>query len=373
MKYFETFAGVGGIGLGFPKEWKLVGTSEWDKYASQVLKYHNPNIRNYGDISKINWSEVPDFDVLTGGSPCQDFSIAGKRRGLAGAKSSLAWEFIRGLRSKKPKYFIWENVKGVMSSRSGWDFANILTAFSESGYSLWWQVLNSKDFGVPQNRERIFVIGFRDGSPKEVLFKRENEEVYSRPDSDEEEIHDITQTITTQSGRNATGSYIASTLTARQFASWGGNFIKQINQPKHSNNRVYAEEGISPALNTMQGGNRQPKIRVTKDGFHLARQDKKHSSIQGTHVTYPEGKSHALGTQHIPMTMQEDIRRLTPLECERLMSWPDNHTKYGINENGEVVEISDSQRYKMCGNGVVSSRRHEHPRNVEWGQGCVRR
>src|SRR3990167_8063795 len=171
MKHFSMFSGVEGIGMGLPPEWELVGLSEWDKYASQVLKYHYPNVKNHGDCTKIDWNEVPDFDLLTGGSPCQDFSIAGKRRGLKGAKSALAWEYIRCLRAKQPRYFIWENVKGVMSSRGGWDFANLLCAFSESGYSLWWQVLNAKDFGVPQNRERIFVIGFREGSPKEVFFE----------------------------------------------------------------------------------------------------------------------------------------------------------------------------------------------------------
>ncbi len=407
MKYFETFAGVEGIGLGLPKKWQCIGLSEWDKYASMVLKYHNPNITNYGDISSINWKQVPDFDLLTGGSPCQDFSIAGKRRGLAGAKSSLAWEFIRALREKQPGHFIWENVKGVLSSRGGWDFANLISAFSESGYDLWWQVLNAKDFGVPQNRERIFVIGTRSdiGSPKEVLFVRENESLYPESNALEEEVHDIAQTITTQSGMNATGSYIASTMTARQYASWGGNFIQQLNNPSHSNNRLYSPEGLSPTLNTMKGGNRQSKIRITKDGFHHARGDKKHSSVQGTHVTFEEGKSHALGTAHTPMvlipeatkkgygeatvgdsinlsvlgsstrrgrvgkgvaqtldtgmqqhTLTEDmnIRRLMPIECERLMSWPDNHTKFGINDKGEKVEVSDSQRYIMCGNGVVS-------------------
>ena len=172
MKYFSIFSGVEGFGQGIDGE--PVGFSEIDKYASMVLKYRFPNVKNYGDCITIKWEEVADFDLLVGGSPCQDFSIAGKRRGLAGSRSSLAWEFIRCLRTKKPRYFIWENVKGVMSSRSGWDFANIITAFSESGYSLWWQVLNAKDFGVPQNRERIFVIGFREGSPKEVFFESEN-------------------------------------------------------------------------------------------------------------------------------------------------------------------------------------------------------
>lgn len=175
MKFFETFAGVGGFGIGIQNAdptAACIGFSEIDKYASQVLKYHHPTVKNYGDITKIDWSEVPDFDLLTGGSPCQDFSIAGKRAGIGGERSGLVWEFIRCLEEKKPRYFIWENVKGVLSSRRGFDFGNILTAFSESGHSLWWQVLNAKDFGVPQNRERIFVVGFRDGCPPEVFFER---------------------------------------------------------------------------------------------------------------------------------------------------------------------------------------------------------
>ena len=135
------FSGVGGMDIGFPKDWQCVGFSEIDKYASMVLKYHFPNIKNYGNITTIRTDELPDFDMLAGGSPCQDFSIAGKRRGPAGAKSSLAWEYIRILRDKKPRYFIWENVKGTLSSRNGWDFANLISAFSESGYNLWWQVL----------------------------------------------------------------------------------------------------------------------------------------------------------------------------------------------------------------------------------------
>src|SRR3990167_2313095 len=171
MKCFSLFSGVGGFEQGFPKDWKIAGFSEIDKFSNQVLKYHYPKVKNYGDCVKINYDEVPDFDILVGGSPCQDFSIAGKRAGIAGSKSRLVWEFIRCLREKQPRYFIFENVKGLLSSRGGWDFANILCAFSEEGYSLWWQVLNAKDFGVPQNRERVFVVGcLGNESPKEVFF-----------------------------------------------------------------------------------------------------------------------------------------------------------------------------------------------------------
>lgn len=341
MRTFSTFSGVEGIGQGLPKECETVGFSEIDKYASQVLAYHYPHIKNYGDIGKINWSEVPDFDLLTGGSPCQDFSIAGRRRGLGGTKSSLAWEYIRALREKQPRYFLWENVKGVMSSRSGWDFANLLVAFSESGYSLWYQVLNAKDFGVPQNRERIFVFGVRGESAPEVFFERE-----------------------------------------------GNQQIDQLNAPKHSNDRVYGESGISPTLNTARGGNRQPFIAVAlrnkdrskhqgkdgqkygdyakqyhlepqRDGLSFAVKETAHENYilqrsrgknkGGLHTDAPTLSSNSwVDNNHL--VGGESIRRLTPIECERLMGWPDDWTRYG-----SEGEISDSQRYKMCGNGVVSA------------------
>lgn len=251
MKYFSTFAGVEGIGQGLPEEWECVGFSEFDKYASMVLNYHFPTVKNYGDITKINWDEVPDFDLLTGGSPCQDFSIAGKRRGLAGAKSSFAWEFIRGLRSKKPGYFIWENVKGVMSSRGGWDFANLITAFSESGYSLWWQVLNAKDFGVPQNRERIFVVGFRDGSVPEILF----EHTSTRGDYPEvEEPEQVSKSLTTSSERQdpTAQTYIANSLTTTQ------------SPPSRTQRRAH-ENYIAQTIKTHSGGNQLDDTYIAWD------------------------------------------------------------------------------------------------------------
>jgi len=157
---------------GLGDTFETIGFSEIDKYASAVLKYHWPKIKNYGDITKIDWSKIPDFDLLTGGSPCQDLSIAGKRAGLHGSRSGLFYEYMRAVMEKRPKYFIWENVKGALSSNRGFDFSAVLNEMAEAGYSLWWQVLNAKDFGVPQNRERIFVVGFRDGCPREVFFER---------------------------------------------------------------------------------------------------------------------------------------------------------------------------------------------------------
>lgn len=324
MKYFETFAGVGGFSQAMPDHFECVGMSEIDKYASAVLKYKYPTIRNYGDITKINWKTVPDFDILVGGSPCQDLSVAGKQAGLNGSRSGLFSVYVRALHEKQPDHFIWENVKGALSSNGGRDFATILNAFSEAGYSLWWQVLNAKDFGVPQNRERVFVVGTRIGSPREILFERT---------ADKNTV--VSNTIRT-GGKGSLSKKHA----------WD---LVQINNPKRSRDRVYSQDGIAPTIDTGQGGGRQPFISVpvlTPDRINKRQNGRRFKTDGEEMFTLNTQDRHGVfdGIQ---------IRRLTPLECERLMSWPDNWTKYGIMD-GEKVAISDTQRYKMCGNGVVS-------------------
>jgi DNA (cytosine-5)-methyltransferase 1 len=303
-----------------------IGFSEIDKYASSVLKYHWPNTKNYGDITKINWSEVPDFDLLTGGSPCQDLSIAGKRQGLGGARSGLYFEYMRAVREKRPKYFIWENVKGALSSNNGKDFGIVLNEMAEAGYSLWWQVLNAKDFGVPQNRERIFVVGFRDEPAREIFFERGyNQEVGSK-------VHPCID-----------AHYYKGHSNQRQMME-----IKQLNNPTHSNDRVYGEDGLSPCLNTMQSGNRQPFVCrpvLTPDRLEKRQNGRRFKEDGEPSFTLTSQDKHGV---YLPPR----IRRLTPTECERLMGLPDGWTAKGIIDEKEV-EISDSQRYKLCGNGVV--------------------
>lgn len=399
MKYFSLFSGVGGFEIGIKNAyentkdtiWKTptrlllqskrnctnnstrnsrkrtpfiecIGFSEIDKYANQVLKYQFPKIKNYGDITKINWQEVPDFDLLVGGSPCQDFSIAGKREGILGERSGLVWEFIRCLEEKKPQYFIWENVKGVMSSRRGFDFANIITAFSEAGYSLWWQVLNAKDFGVPQNRERIFIVGFREENPREVFFE---------PAGNEKNNGKFTKALNSSDWRGANRNQGQNLVEITKEASQGyrvydpqGIATNQASQAgglgaktglymvgglqKHQTLR---NDGASPSLTSamgMGGGQTPIVIPVLTPDRLKKRQNGRRFKTNGE-------PSFTLNTQDKHGIFNGSrIRRLTPIECERLMSWPDNWTKYGINEKGEKVEISDTQRYKQCGNGVIS-------------------
>lgn len=280
MKYFSTFSGIGGFELGFPTHFKCVGFSEIDKYANQVYQSHFPNHKPYGDITKINEKELPDFDLLCGGFPCQAFSIAGKRGGFEDTRGTMFFHLARIAKQKQPRLLLFENVKGLLSHDKGRSFETILRTLDEIGYNAEWKVLNSKDFGVPQNRERVFIVGYLRGECRP--------EVFSFGEEPSEDFRRVGEDINYHKGTNTLKK------SRRQ--------LIQINNPTHSNNRVYSPSGLSPTINTMQGGNRQPFI------------------TEGTR-----------------------IRKLTPTECERLQGFPDGWTE----------GLSDTQRYKCLGNAVT--------------------
>jgi DNA (cytosine-5)-methyltransferase 1 len=331
-----------------------VGYSEIDKYAIKVYERHYEH-RNYGDATKINAAELPDFDLLVGGFPCQAFSIAGKRAGFNDTRGTLFFDIARILAEKRPRHLVLENVKGLLSHDGGKTFQTILGVLSDLGYRVEWQVLNSKDFGVPQNRERIYFVGHLGGECSgEVL------PISGTDTKDINKFVDLT--------RRAEGNYRirkdnrAGTLDANYYKGLANQerpgVINQLNQPTHSNDRVYGTDGVSPTLNTMQGGNRQPfvmgKIDRVNQVFEL-----KDTETAGT-LTSTMWKginaSGRTGVKELPK-----IRRLTPLECERLQGFPDDWTKEGINtdtpqKQGIAIDIiSDTQRYKMCGNAVTTN------------------
>lgn len=330
MKYFSSFSGAEGIGLGFPSEWECVGFSEIHKGSSAVLNYHWPNIRNYGDITKIEWASVPDFDLLIGGSPCQDLSVAGKRAGLEGSRSSLFFEYVRALREKRPAYFLWENVAGAFSSNEGWDFAEVQTHLAESGYALWWQLLNAADFGVPQTRTRVLIVGARDGRIPDVLFESQDGGWNNQEGGESQEV---SHSLTTKSGRldPTSQSYIAHSLTTKP------SLPSSTQRRKHENL-------IATTLDTRGGGHHIEQTLIAQN----QRREVREKDIPGS-LTAQQSS-----TQFQAVVDSIGIRRLTPLESERVMSWPDNHTKYGRNQDGTIFELSDAQRYFACGNGVAT-------------------
>jgi len=193
ITYLSTFSGVGGFELGIQQAYEniqrtkgvqqggldrngdlsdargqrmaaeplCIGYSEIDRYAIQTYQKHFPTHHNYGDITSIVAEELPDFDLLVGGFPCPSWSIAGKRGGFEDLRGQLVFDIIRILRGKKPRMFVLENVKGILSHDKGNSMEVICEALCESGYAIDFEVLNSKDFGVPQSRERVFIIGKR--------------------------------------------------------------------------------------------------------------------------------------------------------------------------------------------------------------------
>ena len=163
MKAFSMFSGIGGFELGIQmasKEVEVIGYSEIDKYAIQVYEKHFPGVKNYGDATTIRGDELPQFDILFGGFPCQAFSVAGRRQGfLDRTRGTLFFDIARILNDKRPQIVVLENVKGLLSHDKGNTFQTILGTLAGLGYGVEWQVLNSKDFGVPQNRERVYFVG----------------------------------------------------------------------------------------------------------------------------------------------------------------------------------------------------------------------
>jgi len=294
MKYFSMFSGIGGFENGIERatkgKWKCVGFSEIDKYAIQTYKKHFPNHKNYGDATKINPKELPDFDMLCGGFPCQSFSIAGKRMGFEDTRGTLFFDIARIVKVKRPQYLFLENVKGLLNHDNGRTFTTILTTLDELGYNAEWQVLNSKHFGVPQNRERVFIIGHLRGTSGQEIFpirKGSSKNIKTHiKDKFQKTVYNINGISPTV--REGHGDVIR---------------IIQLNKPKHSTDRLYSTKGISRTIRSSAGG---------------------------------------LGAKTGSYKTKLGIRKLTPIECERLQGFPDN---WSIG--------SDSQRYKQLGNAVT--------------------
>lgn len=171
MKFIDLFSGIGGFSLPLTEiGHECIGFSEIDKYAILIYKKHFPTHECLGDIKSVDPTRLPNFDLIVGGFPCQSFSIAGKRGGFDDTRGTLFFEIARIARIKSPRLLLLENVKGLLSHDGGRTFDTIIRTLDELGYDIQWQVLNSKNFGVPQNRERVFIIGHLRGTARPEIF-----------------------------------------------------------------------------------------------------------------------------------------------------------------------------------------------------------
>ena len=397
MKCFSLFSGIGGFDLALRNlGHETVGACEIDKWARQIYGKQFPNVKIWENATTINPRELPDFDILCAGFPCQAFSLAGKRLGFEDTRGTLFYEIARIAKEKRPRYLFLENVKGLLYHDSGRTFQTIISTFDELGYDLEWQVLNSKYF-VPQNRERIFIIGhIRNGSVRPIFPLGE---VGQLNDGSCQEAQGKGQRIQGQLSSAIDSNYkkgagsrtmivtdpkISGTITSTYYKGWGGDrtMIKLGNtcesHPTSQCNTVYDPDGISPTVNAGTHGysmgyikedktkmiltshtkaNIKQRIQDRENTWTLDTSGKKQGIItvsdsdkDSCRIYSDKGISRTLransggyGSKTGAYEIKERIRMLTPTECERLQGFPDGWTE----------GLSNTQRYKCLGNAVT--------------------
>ena len=312
FKSIDLFAGIGGIRLGFDNAFKddieTVFISEWDKAAQQTYKANfNDNLEIAGDITQIDEKDIPEFDICLAGFPCQAFSLAGKRKGFEDdykgmSRGTLFFDVARICEYHKPKVIFCENVKGLTIHDKGRTFKVIQGTLEELGYTVYHKVLNSKNYGVPQNRERIYVVAFRNDIDSSSF-------VFPDTTDDTKRIKDI--------------------LEAAPIS------------PKYYLSDVYVE--------TL----RQHRARHEAAGNGFGYEIRELDGIAGTIVCGGMGRERNLIVDHRPHSMiptthikgeinKEDIRKMTPREWARLQGFPDSYN----------LTLADTHLYKQFGNSV---------------------
>jgi DNA (cytosine-5)-methyltransferase 1 len=371
IKYIDLFAGIGGFHYGLSrvdtprpsqndsensasdkdelvggqKPYTCVYANDNNKYANAVYARHFIQI-DKRDITKIDAKEIPDHDLLCAGFPCQAFSLSGSRRGFDDTRGTLFFEIARIVKQKQPRYLLLENVKGLLSHGKGQTFLTILATLAELGYDVQWQVLNSKNFGVPQNRERVIIVGHLRGTPRPEVFPIEQDSAKTTKEltynvSQSQRIYDpegLSTTVNALSGGLGakTGLY-----AIRGRKNKRGSYDQKL---EYSGQRANSLTSVS-----------KDNLVIKKHGVLKQRQ---HSNA--IDANYHKGLDNK--GQRTAVANGLTIRRLTPKECERLQGFPDDWTKTGhfeynpgIDETIAVVEISDTQRYKMLGNAVTTN------------------
>ena len=333
INHLDLFSGVGGFSLALQRvvgeeNIGYVGYSDIDKYANQVFKRRFPNAEELGSITDINTDKLPKLDLITFGFPCQDLSIAGKRGGLQANRSGLFFEAMRIVGATKPKYIIFENVKGLFSSNEGQDFDIILRTIAEFGYDGQWQLCNTRWF-LPQNRERIYFVGHIRGRSRPKVFPigegiNGNRKIkFSRKETNEKQ--EGVQDTKNRGGRSLPKSVKSHSL-----------FPRSGNPNQGGTGHLEKEDGTSYCLDT---GNAQAvEIRSA------AIRGRENNSSGNLEIRKDDVANCILKDTNSSIVYKEsNIRRLTPIECERLQGFPDNWTE------GQ----SDTQRYKQMGNAIT--------------------
>ena len=387
MKFLDLFAGIGGFRLGLEQAGHTcVGFVEIDKFARKSYEaiFDTEGEYTEHDINKINTKELLEADIWCFGFPCQDISVAGKQKGFEGNRSSLFFAVTRKLHEledkKKPSYLLIENVKNLLSINSGWDFASLQIELDSLGYDIEWDVLNSKEV-VPQNRERVYIIGHLRGRRTRKVFPiiRQNGET-NKADRAIKQVGNISNSKSfggnPQTGRAYDTNGIAPTLSTMQ----GGGLEPKILDDQGRTKKRLKPLSISPTLRSQSHGN-EPKVinplkRKTNNGWHFEQEVFDEKGIARAlkagggsgnipKLAIPPTLTSAIKMRggQTPMIANRDnlrIRKLTPRECWRLQGFPD----WAFDKAQEVN--SNSQLYKQAGNSVTVPVIYEIAKRMNW-------
>ena len=341
MRFLSLFDGCHMFGLALRRAgFECVGTSEIDTHAANVTRYHYPDTPQLGDVHNVGATRpTGPVDFIVGGFPCQDLSVAGSRLGLAGDRSGLFWKIVRIAREKSPRWLLLENVPGLLSSNGGRDMGAVVGALGELGYGVAWRVLDAQHFGVPQRRRRVFIVGCLGGVRRaaEVLFEPESVRGDSPP---------------SREAREGSSGDVAKCLTAHGQRLDGDTetfVVADTVQITSKTNRANPKQGdpapseVSPCLDTHGRGSIATGVVLS------GRASDSPAALTGAVSSTVRASQGGQDKPHV-LTFG-GVRRLMPIECERLQGLPDDWTRYGRKADGEVYDVSDSARYKMIGNG----------------------
>lgn len=347
LRYLSLFSGIGGFDLGFDRAgMTCAGQVEYDEKARGVLARHWPDTPRLNDVREVKGDEFGTIDLICGGFPCQDVSVAGRRAGLAGERSGLWFEFHRLIDSVKPGTVVIENVPGLLSSHGGQDFAVILRGLVKCGYGVAWRILDAQYFGVAQRRRRVFIVGsLGDGRAAEILFECEGGGGHiAEGRSTQKGIATDVAASLRHGGGNGRGynldaehgpTVTAAPLVARQAK---GGFTDPVS------------DNIIPVITTTFNGYTGGADDNDAQGGHLVMAFTERTRADGRTLEYQKEMAYALtnpgsgGRTHSRQIAGAfGVRRLTPVECERLQGFPDGWT------DGQ----SDSARYRQLGNAVA--------------------
>jgi DNA (cytosine-5)-methyltransferase 1 len=336
----STFTGVGGADLGLERAgFSVAWQCELDAWKRSVLAAHWPSVPIHEDITTLH--HPPSVDLLIGGFPCQDLSVAGKRKGFSGERSVLAFEFLRLAESLRPRWLLLENVPGLLSSNRGRDLARLLDEVGTIGYGWALRVLDARYFGVPQRRRRVFICARRADTLND---SRSASELALRA-------------LWEGSGGDSTPGWPPREITARAATGRArASSEQQVTQdlqddlpigfyPTGGSQQGFAKwDGLSPALKAADGPTAIAFRKSRRAASNTDDETWVDDGFANTLNTFDVGDNRTTHAIANGMT----VRRLTPVECERLMGWPDGWTA------PVGVKAPDSNRYAACGDGIVS-------------------